>query len=333
MQPAPSPLHILVDALPAEVLRGLLLAMLENGAQPAAPPAAPPPPAHPAQPAPGGRPGWPKGVPRGPRRAGQNQADAAKAAGDQKRTERLRRNAAARRAKRAAARQGKAGNGHGNGSNGASKPNGGAEVTAAFWRHAQQLRPMGCCLKGILHERRASPRLLSKRYPSAWPGRRRNHAVFRITDRGGIKTLSRAQRRADRVAQFRAGADCFETSLCGAGVHQQRDATAITNLYLREPIARPTCFGCRASFSPARRPAAFLTVIVSRAPKAGTAVAAICTECWTGRTPDQIEQAAPRCCGAISTRGENSSEFSHRFVPHRCRPLTRERRFGRLSSC
>jgi hypothetical protein len=102
-------------------------------------------------------------------------------------------------------------------------------------------------------------------------------------------------RRADRVAQFRAGADCFETSLCGVGEHRPRDATAITNWYLREPVARPTCFCCRATFSAVRRPAGFLTAIAIPAPKSGTAVSAICETCWTGKSPDAIEAAALTC--------------------------------------
>jgi hypothetical protein len=107
----------------------------------------------------------------------------------------------------------------------------------------------------------------------------------------------RAICRAGRVAEFRqrAGGGLFETSLCAVGEHQPRDGAAITNWYLREPAAKPSCFACHVLFSPARRPAAFLTAIASRAPKAGTAVSAICETCWTGKSPDAIEAAALTC--------------------------------------
>jgi hypothetical protein len=100
-------------------------------------------------------------------------------------------------------------------------------------------------------------------------------------------------RRSDRVTAFRraAGASWFHTSLQPVGAHRQRDNAAIRNWYLREPIAKPTCFACRAPFTAQRRPRAFLTAVASRSPQAGIAVAAIC-KCWNAMTPGEIETAA-----------------------------------------
>jgi hypothetical protein len=145
---APSPLQILIAALPPEVLRAALLAVLSGvtagdgekakaapasrAAEAAAP--APAPLVPPAR-----KPGWPKGRPR--RKTGPD-ADAEKAAA---RTAQLARNAAARRAQRAAKRQGdigkgNAGKGNGHGPNGG---NGSAGPTPAerLWRHAAKLEP------------------------------------------------------------------------------------------------------------------------------------------------------------------------------------------------
>jgi hypothetical protein len=100
-------------------------------------------------------------------------------------------------------------------------------------------------------------------------------------------------RRADRVAQFRQQAGgSYETSLCSIGEHRPGDSHAIANWLLREPIARPSCFCCRATFSLTRRPAGFLTAIAIPASKSGTAVAGICTTCWGSKSALEIEAAA-----------------------------------------
>jgi hypothetical protein len=89
-----------------------------------------------------------------------------------------------------------------------------------------------------------------------------------------------------------AGGGGFDTSLQRTGAHRPCDAAAIRNWYLREPIAQPTCFGCRSPFTPERRPGAFLTAVASRSPQAGTAVAGLCLTCWTDLTPGAIASAA-----------------------------------------
>jgi hypothetical protein len=111
---------------------------------------------------------------------------------------------------------------------------------------------------------------------------------------------NRHQRRADiargrqaRIAQFRhqaAGAG-YETSLRAVGEHRPQDGRAIADWFFREPVAKPFCFSCRASFSTARRPGGFLCAVSIRSPKAGTAVAAICQPCWA-KDPAEIEKAA-----------------------------------------
>jgi hypothetical protein len=131
-----SPLQILIAALPPEVLRAALLAVLTAGDDEATKPA---PIASHVTAAPQPRPpqvhrGWPKGVPRGKHKATTT-------AGDPKRAERLHRNAKRRRDQRAAARARKA-------SNGASKPtgsngkgNGALTPAQAVWKHAMALQP------------------------------------------------------------------------------------------------------------------------------------------------------------------------------------------------
>jgi hypothetical protein len=104
-----------------------------------------------------------------------------------------------------------------------------------------------------------------------------------------------ANGRRDRIAAFRdqAGTGGYETSLRGTADARPQDRIAIQNWRLAEASgARPTCFSCRAQFSPGRRPGAFLTQTASRAPKAGIAVAGICLECWNNKTPEEIEAAA-----------------------------------------
>jgi hypothetical protein len=126
--------------------------------------------------------------------------------------------------------------------------------------------------------------------------------------------MNRAARRAgaararhDRVAAFRdrAAGGSFETSLCAVGAHRPQDGGAIMNWLIAEPTARPTCFCCRGTFSATRRPGGFLCATATRAgPKAGTAVAGICVECWTGRSAAQIEEAALSCLHRnLNTRG------------------------------
>jgi hypothetical protein len=104
----------------------------------------------------------------------------------------------------------------------------------------------------------------------------------------------RAASRHDRVAAFRrqAGAGAYNTSLLPVGEHQARDGPAISNWYLREPRTKPTCFCCALSFSPVRRPGAFLTVLSIRSPQSGTAVSGCCRECWATKTTEHIEAAA-----------------------------------------
>jgi hypothetical protein len=109
------------------------------------------------------------------------------------------------------------------------------------------------------------------------------------------RRAEKSQNRADRIAAFRqkAGKGGFETSLCAVGEHRPQDGRAINNWLLSEPTAKPTCFSCRAQFSPARRPGGFLTATATRAgPKAGVAVAGCCAECWSNKSADEIEQAA-----------------------------------------
>lgn len=103
-----------------------------------------------------------------------------------------------------------------------------------------------------------------------------------------------AKGRQDSVAAFRrqAGGAGFETSLRAVGEHQPRDGRAISNWFLQEPIRQPVCFCCRALFTPARRPGGFLTAVPIKAPKAGIAVAGICAQCWSEKTPQEIENAA-----------------------------------------
>jgi hypothetical protein len=103
-----------------------------------------------------------------------------------------------------------------------------------------------------------------------------------------------AKARHDRIATFRrkAGGAGFNTSLRAIGEHHPRDGRAIANWFMCEPGSKPTCFGCRASFSPTRRPGGFLTAVSIRVPQAGIAVGGICCECWNDRTPDEIEAAA-----------------------------------------
>ena len=100
--------------------------------------------------------------------------------------------------------------------------------------------------------------------------------------------------RQGRVARFRhqAGQGGYATSLRASGAHRPCDDAAIWNWRASESIANPVCFGCRSTFSAERRPGAFLTVRSSRSPQAGTAVSAVCNECWTSLTPDAIELAA-----------------------------------------
>jgi hypothetical protein len=100
--------------------------------------------------------------------------------------------------------------------------------------------------------------------------------------------------RQDRVAQFRrqAGGGWYDTSLRRAGEHRPSDGSAVRNWFLREPIVRPTCFGCRNSFTTERRPAAFLTVTASRSPRAGIAVSGLCQACWAKLSTAEIEAAA-----------------------------------------
>jgi hypothetical protein len=138
-----SPLQILIAALPPEVLRAALLAVLSNGVTVGAAKAAPDA-SHVATSPPQAHRGWPKGVPRGKRLAA-----AAPAAADPKKADRLARNAARRRDQRAAARAGKASNGAGN-ANGHGKPGNGKgsgtivpDLTPAqaVWRHAMALQP------------------------------------------------------------------------------------------------------------------------------------------------------------------------------------------------
>jgi hypothetical protein len=109
------------------------------------------------------------------------------------------------------------------------------------------------------------------------------------------RRAAKAQGRADRVAEFRqqAGKGGYETSLCAVGEHRPCDGRAITNWYLQEPIRRPTCFCCSASFSSNLRPGGFLCATAVRAgPKAGIAVAGCCTGCWTNKSADEVEAAA-----------------------------------------
>jgi hypothetical protein len=113
-----SPLNTLIEALPVETLRQVLLTMLQNGAPPVAPPAPAP------QDAPARR------KPGRPRKPGPD-ADALK-----ERRDRAARAARLKRARRKA-----------NPANGTGKPvngtNGAAEVAPgqAFWQHAERLRP------------------------------------------------------------------------------------------------------------------------------------------------------------------------------------------------
>jgi hypothetical protein len=108
--------------------------------------------------------------------------------------------------------------------------------------------------------------------------------------RGGI-----AKGRADRISAFRrkAGGAGFNTSLRAVGEHHPRDRAAIANWFMCEPSSHPTCFGCRALFTPTtRRPGGFLCAVSIRVPQAGIAVAGICAECWDSKSPEQIEAAA-----------------------------------------
>jgi hypothetical protein len=119
--------------------------------------------------------------------------------------------------------------------------------------------------------------------------------------------MNPAASRANRVADFRrqAAGSPFETSLLPAGKHQPRDGRAIANWLLREPIARPSCFCCRVTFSPTRRPGAFLTAIASRTPAGGTAVGAVCAECWGSKSAVKIEAAALAVLRRnLATRGD-----------------------------
>jgi hypothetical protein len=108
------------------------------------------------------------------------------------------------------------------------------------------------------------------------------------------RRASAARARSNRVAQFRqqSAGGGYETSLRAAGEHRPCDAQAINNWFLSEQSRRPSCFGCRAQFSPTRRPGGFLCATASRAPGAGTAVAGLCSSCWNDRPADKIERAA-----------------------------------------
>ena len=104
-----------------------------------------------------------------------------------------------------------------------------------------------------------------------------------------------ARSRRDRMAEFSkaAGAGGFETSLCPVDELRPQDRHAIANWFLRKPIAKPTCFGCRANFSPALRPGGFLCATAIRAgPKGGIAVAGISSSCWTSKTAEAIKVLA-----------------------------------------
>jgi hypothetical protein len=109
------------------------------------------------------------------------------------------------------------------------------------------------------------------------------------------RRAQKSQGRADRVKRFRraAGGGGYETSLCPIGQHRPQDDHAIKNWLLSEPTTKPICFSCRAQFGPARRPAAFLTAVATRAgPTAGIAVSACCSQCWTDLPAERIEEAA-----------------------------------------
>jgi len=101
-------------------------------------------------------------------------------------------------------------------------------------------------------------------------------------------------RRLNRIETFRraSAGGWLDTSLCRVGNPHPRDRSAIRDWYLREPIARPTCFGCSNPFGIENRPAAFLTARASRAPNGGVAVTAACRECWASKTVTEIEAAA-----------------------------------------
>jgi hypothetical protein len=103
-----------------------------------------------------------------------------------------------------------------------------------------------------------------------------------------------SSRRLNRIETFRraSAGGWFDTSLLPAGNPHPRDRPAIRDWYLREPIARPTCFCCSNLFATENRPAAFLTARSSRVPNGGVAVTAACRECWARKTAGEIETAA-----------------------------------------
>jgi hypothetical protein len=141
MRQPPSPLEIMIAALPDAALRPLVLALLQNGAianTPVEPVRAPRRARRPLTVIAGAkrRGGWPKGKPRG-RGPGRPPKDPDAAAVDEKLLARRERAKLAARAKRAAAKAALAGNGQEQ-----AKPEAKAPVTAAvFWRHAETLAP------------------------------------------------------------------------------------------------------------------------------------------------------------------------------------------------